>query len=156
MYAVLKYWLQKQLQMLRKSFIQYVCYPTCHFLYLMAECIINCSNDVLQSKECCFQLFPSHPQSQDRAPCGTVLMKNVRSASGKQLLRPRKIYSYNSLIESLKEILLRPGFVEMCEKWRQLPLANDAYMFMMVKFGKIFLFGKVFHFHQLHLIMPFI
>ena len=54
-------------------------------------------------------------------------MKNVQSASGKQLLCPRLIYSYKSLIESLKEMLLQPGFVEMCEKWRQLPLANDAY-----------------------------
>ena len=44
-----------------KSFIQYVCCPTCHSLYLRDECIINCSNGVLQSKKCCFQLFPSHP-----------------------------------------------------------------------------------------------
>ena len=32
---------------------------------------------------------------------------------------PHKIYVYYNVIESLKQILVRPGVLDLCEKWRQ-------------------------------------
>lgn len=82
---------------------------------------------VFYSQKMLFSMISFSSSITTTAPSGTVLMKNVQSASGKQLLHPSLIYSYKILIESLKEVLLWPGFVEMCQKWRQLHLANDAY-----------------------------
>ena len=36
--------------------------------------------------------FPFHPGTHFREPCGTLLMKNVKSPSGKRILYPRLIY----------------------------------------------------------------
>lgn len=115
----------------KNGFTQYVCCPTCHSLYHRDECIIQVPNGHTESKKCTFQRFPFHPLNHLREPCGTLLMKNVKSPSGKQILYPRSIYCYKSLIDSLMEMMKRPGFSEMCEQWRQLVslprLYNDVY-----------------------------
>lgn len=55
---------------------------------------------------------------QKRNPCGTLLLKTVELKSGKELLYPFKLYSYKSVKDSLQCLLLRSGFYENCQLWR--------------------------------------
>jgi hypothetical protein len=57
-------------------------------------------------KRCSYVQFPSHPQKQHRKTCGDVLMKTVRTASGKLLLQPRLVYRYKSVVDSLQEMMI--------------------------------------------------
>ena len=111
----------------KNELTQYVCCPNCHSLYHRDECIIQLPSGQIESKKCTFQKFPFHPVTHFREPCGTLLMKNVKSPSGKRILYPRLIYYYKSLTESLKELMKRPGFSEMCEQWRHLVSLNRIY-----------------------------
>lgn len=43
-------------------------------------------------------------------------MKIMKNPTG---LHPNLVFCYKSLTESLQELLLRPGFFEMCEEWRK-------------------------------------
>ena len=81
----------------------------------------------LVSKLCSFRRFPNHTQRRHRNECGQCLMKTVRCANGKVSLYPRLIYCYKSIIESLKEMVAKPGFVERCELWRQRKKVPDVY-----------------------------
>ena len=79
---------------------------TASFVSLMVKWFQNCAH------------FPNHPQRQHRQPCGQCLMKKIKSSRGVLSLHPRLIYSYKSVIESLQEMVLKPGFIEKCELWR--------------------------------------
>ena len=111
----------------RNNFVQYVCCPNCHTLYSKDQAILKPTTGNMQSKKCDFIKFPNHPQRQHRIPCGTELMKNVKSPTGKYLLQPKLVYCYKSVIESLKEMVKRPGFVQKCEEWRNLQTIRDNY-----------------------------
>lgn len=100
------------------TFIQFVCCPSCHSLYQWKECIIHFPDNQLVSKRCSFQRFPNHPQHQHRHACGQSLMKII-SSKGKQSLYPRLIYCYKSVIESLQEMVSKPGFIDKCELWSE-------------------------------------
>ena len=102
----------------RDQFKRYVCCPTCHSLYSFEECVIKLANGHMESKTCSFTPFPTHPQRQHRTPCGTPLLKRVKTKSGKLSLYPRLVYCYKSIIDSLQEMLKRPDFLEKCELWR--------------------------------------
>lgn len=54
----------------------------------------------------------------DRKPCNEVLWKEVKLQDGKLKLYPKKVYCYNSIIETLKLFLQHPGFTSRCELWR--------------------------------------
>ena len=47
-------------------------------------------------------------------------MKTVKTSTGKSFLYPRNVYCYRSILKSFQELLLRPGFIGMCEKWRNI------------------------------------
>ena len=105
------------------SFTKFVLCPTCFKTHLF--------NDTWQkvgslevSKRCTFVHYPNHPHPSRRSPCNTLLLKTVELSSGRKVLYPRKIYCYNSLSSSLQELLLRPGFVEECNHWRDRPCSN--------------------------------
>lgn len=51
--------------------------------------------------------------------CGTALARKVISGSGKVCFYPHKIYSFNSVIDRVEELLKRSGIPEMCEQWRE-------------------------------------
>lgn len=97
----------------RSDFTQYICCPTCHSIYIREECITT-----TESKKCNYVKFPNHPQSQHRSQCGTVLIKTVKTQTGKYVLQPKLIYCYRSVIDSLKEMVKRQNFIEQCEEWR--------------------------------------
>ena len=46
-------------------------------------------------------------------------MKRVTLQSGKVVFYPRKIFSYKSVIQSLKGLLHQTGLQELCEEWRK-------------------------------------
>lgn len=83
-------------------------------------------NKTVESERCSYVKFPNHPQRARRRPCNTLLMKTVRTSSGTTSLYPQQMYCFKSIIESLKEMIKRPGFVEKCEAWRSREVANDV------------------------------
>ena len=72
------------------------------------------------SKTCNYR---PHPNS--RSQCGVHLLRSVNLLSGKQLLYPFKVFCYQGLRVSIRNFLLRPGFVELCEHWRSLPNSTE-------------------------------
>lgn len=63
-------------------------------------------------------MCPKHPQSVRRQACKAVVMKTVRMSAGTTILYPKQIYCYKSVIESLKVMIERPGFIEKSEALR--------------------------------------
>lgn len=96
--------------------------PKCHSIYPIDNCKIVMPNKSIVSSKCSYVVFPNHPHRTRRNPCDMVLMKTVRTSCGTSSLYPKQMYCY----ESLQELILHPGFVEMCETY------------MMVKYGKSF------------------
>ena len=54
-------------------------------------------------------------------------MKQVRLSNGKQLLYPKLVYCYHGIQNSLKSLLLHPGFIEKCEQWRYRHQVSNTY-----------------------------
>ena len=52
-----------------------------------------------------------------RKECGTQLMKTVRMKHG-TVIKPRKVFPYQSIQKALQNLIQRPGFLQCCEKWR--------------------------------------
>ena len=100
------------------QFTKWACCPSCSALYQLDKCTVQLPDGTKSSRKCSHIRFPNHPQARFRRPCGTVLMKTVRTSSGTTYLYPRQMYCYNSLIEFLKRRLLQPGFIDRCEAWR--------------------------------------
>ena len=87
----------------RDSFQKYVVCQNCHCMYpsdqlpklTSAETTIKCS----------FVPFPRHLQRRTTSPCGFPLVKLVKTASGKRLFKPMKLFCYKSIIRSLAEMV---------------------------------------------------
>ena len=95
----------------RNDFTRYVCCPICSSLYLWNQSVPTPSN-------CTKVAYPNHTQVQHRRPCGSLLCKRVKTLTGKIISRPILVYCYKSVIESLQEMVERPGFIDKCEQWR--------------------------------------
>ena len=104
----------------------YVVCSDCHTLYDYKWCIERRSNGVYYSKRCEFVRYPQHPHRSKRKACGAVLMKTVQTQSGKILLKPKKLYCYRPLVDSLQQLLHVPGFAQKCELWRERALQTDV------------------------------
>lgn len=111
----------------KSIFRKYVCCPTCHSIFNWEECIIKLPNGQQDSKSCPFIQFPSHPQAHRRKPCGTALMKKVKSHENGLVLYPKRIYCYKSIIESLQDMLNQPQFISECEAWRTQSQSSELY-----------------------------
>lgn len=95
------------------KFVQYVVCPKCHSIYNYNQCVTSTQ----QSKTCWHVAYPRHRHKSRRKPCGTLLLRKERTRSG-FVLKPRKVYTYKSLVASIERLLSRPGFTELCEQWR--------------------------------------
>ena len=95
-------------------------YVVCRSLYDIDQCVIRRVGHRAKSGRCVYRRFPNHPQTQHRKKCKAVLMKDERSKMEIRAISfyPRFIYCYKSLIDSLQEMLLRPGFLYRCQLWR--------------------------------------
>ena len=54
----------------------------------------------------------------ERRPCGSLLMKTMRSRAGKTFLYPKQVYCFKKVTDSLQDLINKPNFMENCEKWR--------------------------------------
>lgn len=72
----------------------------------------------LTSKQCIHVEFPNHTQHAKRKPCGAPLLQRIAGAN-RTLLRPFKVYAYYPIKATLTRLFNRPGFLSLCEKWRQ-------------------------------------
>ena len=61
-----------------------------------------------------------------RRPCSQALWKAVMLSSVREVLVPNKYYCYRSVVSTLKEYLLRPGFAEACEELRERQVAENT------------------------------
>ena len=105
----------------------FICCPGCSRLYNREECF-NRLNGKTEGKRCTFVKFSFHPQPRHRKPCSQslMIMKEVKYGT-KIHLYPRAVYCYKSIIDSLQELLQRPGFLSKCELWRTRPTQTGVY-----------------------------
>ena len=111
------YLLRKEMNLLNDSFVKYVVCPKCDSLYSFEDCFHNVGSRNV-SNTCGFIKFPNHRQRWRRTKCGAHLLKEVTLSDGKKRLYPHKVYCYNKVINSLKDLVKRANFVERCELWR--------------------------------------
>ena len=78
----------------------------CHSLYSYSES--------LAIKHCSNKAVPGSRQ------CGESLLRGIVSASGKKRFYPQQIFCFTTLVSSLQTLVLRPGFIELCESTRGL------------------------------------
>lgn len=94
--------LRKWTGVLRDNFLQYVvCRKVC--------------------KICGHIQIYNHPQRKSalRKKCRSALLRKAKSSCGKEYVNPIRSYCYKSVIQSLEELVRRPGFEEKCEEWRK-------------------------------------
>ena len=89
---------------------RYVVCPLCHALFKYDDCYEKSGTQLLTKK--CQEIVNSKK-------CNAGLLKQVVCNSGTVKLYPLKTYCYNSLISTLQQFLLRPGFVKLCESTRK-------------------------------------
>lgn len=111
----------------KDNFSKFVCCPSCSKLYPIENCIDRLPDGKVVSKTCIFVRFPHHPQQRYRKPCGTTLLKVVKTSVGTTSLYPRMLYCHRSLIESFQQLLLQPNFLSSCEKWRTRNVSENCF-----------------------------
>lgn len=67
-----------------------------------------------------------HLKSALRKKCGSALLRKAKSSCGKEYVNPIRSYCYKSVIQSLEELVRRPGFEEKCEEWRKRKIPEGA------------------------------
>lgn len=99
-------------QGLLQDFQKFVVCHRCNSIYNFSECIERVGSQT-HSRKCNSPRYPN-----DRRKCETLLLKNVQLGNGQNVLRPYKLYCYNSLFSSLQNLLKLQSFVELVEHWR--------------------------------------
>ena len=77
------------------------------------------------SRKCEFSQYPDHLQARMRAPCDKILMKRVKTSNETEYLMPFRTFCYQSVINSLNEVLARSNNCELCEHWRDRQIDNE-------------------------------
>ena len=111
------YLLKKHFGLLTDDFQKFVVCPKCNSLYNY-DSTFETRGGKRISKRCSYVDFPNHRHRAYRKACNEVLLKEVKLQDGKTKLYPRKVYCYNSIIETLKKFLQHPNFSLSCELWR--------------------------------------
>ena len=92
--------------------------PVCHSIYKHSECMINQTSGNKEPKLCQYVRYPNHPNRSRQKICGTALLKQIKSKSGIHLV-PALMFPYLPLRVSLQRLVSRPGFLSLCEQWRE-------------------------------------
>ena len=69
-----------------RGVIEYIVCPQCHSIYVYDDCVLTLPNGKKKSKLCRHIRYPNHPHASKRRPCNAVLLKNVPSKKGDQLI----------------------------------------------------------------------
>ena len=116
------YLLRKRLGLDSDRFTKYVVCPHCHSLYLFSDCFVTLGRRRLP-KRCSHRPFPNHRQTRFRATCGEInggyLLKEVQLKDGTTKLYPHKVYSYMSVLDTLRRFLSRKDFWFKCNLWKR-------------------------------------
>ena len=110
------YLIEKNIGLQKDSFTKYAVCPKCKTLYNFEDCIRRRPNGEAVSAKCSHVELPRHPQQARRRPCGTVLMKTMRSRTGKPFLYPKQVYCFRKLTDSLQDLINKPDFMELTVK----------------------------------------
>lgn len=82
----------------RDDYEKFVVCSRCHSTYNYSDCV---GKDGIN--KCTFVPFPRHKQKRMRTPCNHLLMKTIKTASGKHTTMPMKIFCYRSIIQTIKQ-----------------------------------------------------
>lgn len=115
------YFLRKRLGLDGDRYTKFVVCPNCHALYHFCDCFITLGSQRIP-KKCSHPPFPNHKTRRFRATCGELnggyLLKKVQLKDGKTKLYPHKVYSYKSVLDTLKTFLTRKDFWLKCNLWK--------------------------------------
>lgn len=98
------------------AFQRYMVCPSCHSLYTYDQCVMKTGTNLIP-KVCSYKQFSKQ--------CAGVMLQEVITISGKRHLYPHRVYCYHSIITTLKNMILRQGFVELCESTRNVVRSAD-------------------------------
>ena len=120
------YKLKKVIGLDHDNFIKFICCPKCNTLYQYKDALVTDSSGLKRSQLCSFVLFPNHTQRRMREPCGTALMKEVYSISGKEKhCYPYKVYVYQPLKTAIEILISRDEILQ--ELHRSIISHDDDY-----------------------------
>ena len=111
------YMLKKYFGLHKDCFQKFVVCPKCNSLYNY-DSAYETVGGRRRSRKCSFVEFPNHRHRAHQKSCNEVLLREVKLQDGKLKLYPKKVYCYNSIIETSKLFLQCPGFTSRCELWR--------------------------------------
>ena len=69
-------------------------------------------------KKCTYVRFPRHPQKRMRVPCNSPLLKLIKTASGRHISTPLKVFCYQSIIQTIRCLVQQPGMLDVLNKWK--------------------------------------
>lgn len=115
------YFVRKMLGLDRDKYTKFVVCPNCHYLYRFSDCFITLGRRRMP-KKCSHRPFPNHKLRRFRETCGELnggyLLKEVQLKDGRTKLYPHKVYSYMSVLDTLKTFLSRKDFWFKCNLWK--------------------------------------
>ena len=111
------YMIRNNLGLQKDSFIKYAVCLKCKTLSIILMNLQRPNSEVVSAK-CSHVSYPRHPHQARRRPCGSILMKAMRSRVGKTFLYPKQVYCFKKVTDSLQDFINKPNFMENCEKWR--------------------------------------
>ena len=114
---------RKFLNIDRDNFVQYVVCPKCTKLYHKDDIVINDGGRTV-ARTCENVPFP---RSKRPRTCGSQLSHKVVLKNGNVKFYALKTYCYKSVIDSLEDLLKRPGVEEQCVKWKRRTISDDLY-----------------------------
>ena len=127
---------------IKKEFTKFVVCSRCDSLHNFKDCVKSRGIGFLQESKLCERIqFPRHPFPSYRRKCGQQLLYSVALSNGKTTFHPFKTYCYNSVITALKELLVRPGFYNLCSQWKT--NHNDSGLLTEIFDGKVWKIFKL-------------
>lgn len=95
------------------NFSQLIVCPKCCSTYEQADFTSR-----QEIATCSYVRFPRHPHQNMRSKCGEKLMKAVKTAKKNRILVPLKVFCYNSIIDTIKDLVQRPGILDIFSEWK--------------------------------------
>ena len=109
----------------RERFEKYVTCQKCCCTYPSEVCLSKGGNrGIANIVKCSFVRFPQHQQQRMRTPCQFPLVKAIKTAIGTRVLQPIKVFCYKSIIESIGELVQRPGMLDLLNHWKSRTIPN--------------------------------
>ena len=103
--------MKTRLNVVQGQHVQYVMCPKCDTLGGEAKALI------LSNQQKCLHIpFPNHPHHSRRVACQSLLLKTIKFSKMSKTL-PQKTYIYNSILNTLKDLLRRRNFFSKLHGW---------------------------------------